>query len=363
MASRPCPVLRAWYFANRRAISGGQPPVDKMQMHLFDADLEALRYNRDGKRTLYKHAGTVAYRVRPGDPVVAALGDGTHPLGAYLTFEGGSAAGASGEAAAAGPGAMFWVTPKVKPHPVTGAPLLCADHYSFFPAPNGQGRALDVHLTAYQPQADDPATGLNQGVADHIRAPRLPVTFELPPTAEQLGAKLGRLAGSSDLVWRLMHRPFEDEPGTVPPVPLALQAVAAQAGGAGRRGGRGGEGRRRARRSAAQRGQRERSFNDLWVELPIKRLTVVVLPLPPPQARRGRPAAAQQAPAAPAVALTVFVADRIGRPPVARPFAAHREVPAAAVATREGLEAAVAGALATFTWEAFVYRDTAAPAH
>lgn len=345
-APRPASAVRPWYYVNRHAL-GERVGAGVAALHAYDVDLEGLelmRYGnaKEGVAKPYVHRATVAYRVRQGDALVARHG-AMHPLGALLTFE-----GHTDEAAAHGT-AMFWVMPQAVHHSHSGRTLLLARHFSFMlNGRAGGARTLGVHLTEYLPTERDP----DKGSTRHTHANALPVGYSVPGTPAELAGKLGsRLADYAPEVWGLMHRPFEGERGTIGPrdavtlvqhAPASPSPAAAQAGGAAR-GRRGGRGRRAARRHEAARGARPRSFRDLWVELPLKRVEVVALRVP------GAPR--------PTMAVTVFLTSRAaGLAHVLVP-AAYGEVPAAEAATPAGLEAAVARLLAGLSWRDLVPRD------
>lgn len=197
-----------------------------------------------------------------------------------------------------------------------GGPLLAGDHFTF--VVGSSAKSLHLHLTEYVPYTGRRSAAGVQGRTSHTDN-HLPLEFRVPRDVEAFKNALLEPELRADEVAVPLHR-------------LLLRPSGLYGGGGH------GAGRRRARRHARARepGSR-RAFDDLWYELPLRRLVVV-------GARRGG-----------GYDFIVAIHDRLAHEPgVLRRSAAFRLPVVEAAWDDDGVYEATASAMAHLTWASFV---------
>lgn len=204
-----------------------------------------------------------------------------------------------------------------------GGALLAGDHFSFVIGSAGD-EPLHLHWTEYVPHT---VHGAALGMGDDRRTKNpLPLDFHIPRGVAAFRAALlvPRLRHDhhSAPLHRILRRPFE---AALPPRQARLDG-----------GGGPGAGRRRAQRHAQTRvAGSPRAFDDLWHELPLRRLVIV-------GARRGA-----------GYDFIVTIHDRLAHEiGVLRPSATFR-LSAAAAWDDDEVYKGVARAMADLTWASF----------
>ena len=222
--------------------------------------------------------------------------------------------------------ALFIVFPTLHPTGMPGGsgPLLAGDHFSFC-IDNGGGRhehhtPLHFHMTKYSP------FGLGQG--DSLRRDNyLPANFEIPSDINAFKSIIRDPDLRSDDFLRPLHSLFRAPFNQISTTENATTALE----GGGRRSGR-----CRATHHTRQRGQNERSFNDLWYELPLHRIIVIGM-------RRNS-----------GMDFTVFLKDRLVHPPFTMTRACVFRIEDPGPVSHEVIELRVAQAMDDLRWESFV---------
>lgn len=308
--------------------------TDDIIVRVCDADYHAMKY-RKGAASPFLTRNMAAFRVT--DPSLLAARDTMFDNGLFMVMERDAlsnamldrlsaqdpAAQARGHANAVRKKWLFAVCPLLHERGAPeGGPLLAGDHFTFVV---GSGsKPLHLHLTEYVPYAGRRSAVGVQGRTSHTPNP-LPLDFPVPRNVAAFKTALLEPELRADEVaaplHRILCRPF---------------APSLAHGGTGGGGGHG-AGRRRARRHArAREPGSPRAFDDLWYELPLRRLVVV-------GARRGS-----------GYDFIVAIHDRLSH----EAGVLHRSVafrlPVEAAWDDDKVYEATASAMAALTWNSFV---------
>lgn len=197
----------------------------------------------------FLHRGMQAFRVAPGDPMLASpLYDAR--LGGYVILE------RPDNERSRDRKWLFLVFPQRKDVADSAEPILSADHFSFMKCKDPNGVPLHLHLTRYiewEKRDDGHVYGVRLPPANNY----LPLNFKVPDSLESFTSQV--ITDS-----KLKARKFASA------LFSALRRPWTQHAGAGRQ-----RGRRRAARALREAGGHVSDFASLWRVLPLRRLLVI----------------------------------------------------------------------------------------
>ena len=219
-------------------------PTDDLQVHVFDADYQAMKYDRSRAQKPFLHRSMEARRIPDTDPIAAAAADS---LGAFLVLDRNEEGGVD-----TAKRVMFFVVPSSYDREGFDT-VVTADHFTFlqnYDVP--ERKRLQLHFTHYLPDRN-PERGGAVRDSNH-----LPLRFRMPDNASEFASSVivnAEASRYSASLFELFRRPY-----------VAQTQTQTQTGG-GKRG------LRRRRRGAGAVGGG--GFDDLWRDLPIHRIVML----------------------------------------------------------------------------------------
>jgi hypothetical protein len=218
-------------------------PTDDLQVHVFDADYRAMKYDRSRERVPFLHRSMEARRIPDADPITSRSPSAA--LGTFLVFDRSKKI--------ARKKCMFFVVPSSYDREGF-APVVTADHFTFlqnYDVP--ERKRLQLHFTHYLPDRN-PERGGAVRDANH-----LPLRFEMPEDASEFASSVivnAEASRHSASLFELFRRSY---------------VFTTRSAGGGKAGKKQQQRRRRDRRPEQGGGG---GFDDLWRDLPIHRIVM-----------------------------------------------------------------------------------------
>lgn len=273
----------------------------EVKVHEYTADYSAMKYDKTGTVQPFCYRSFVTRKVPRNHPVIS-LHPRRFPHGCFVIFP--------EQHKPQKP--LYIITPTLQTVRNTGEIILTGDHYSFVVNKNSvPQKALNFHRTEYTPSQDT----AQKGRVYHYFSP-LPRQFRLTPASLKL-LLTDALESSADFLYTLFSQPWGElhthTGGT------SYQSI-------------------RRRRTATHH---QRRFSDIWRSLPIHKMTVICMRVPP-----GITGTEQM------MHVTVIAHDRLHHTTTWR-VARHLQLPVANMNDVPKLEAAIARAFEGMQWDDF----------